>query len=242
MLQIMHVMAYLGLFSMVSQAFGSMDDNFAMVQFGTNSSRPQIHSFYGLVTMNKLDDKIFSDPERLKLFGDINTRYRGYTPLHILINRSDATIQQVKTLFKCGADLDIPAVIDIPGRRRQIWGADKINFIFTGETPEEYSENRHFKQHSGNPEVRYYIFEKMLKQKIKKTIDPVQLKNKREKESEEFFIEPSPRVQDNWPEMSDDEAREHLKASIKDQKEFELFVSNLPSGAFDVFLSMQKMT
>ena len=42
--------------------------------------------------------------------------------------------------------------------------------------------------------------------------------------------------------MGEDEAREHLKESVKDQKEFELFVSNLPSGAFEVLLSMQKMT
>lgn len=68
------------------------------------------------------------------------------------------------------------------------------------------------------------------------------LKNKLEKEGDGFFIVPSSCVQHDWPEMSEEEAREHLKASVKDQKELELFVSNLSPKAFDVFLKMQKVT
>jgi hypothetical protein len=252
--QIIYVMAYLGMFSVGSQAFGMKDqarqilvdclqtcDSFAMVQFRVSSSRPQIHSFYGLVTMNKLDDKIFSDSERLKSFGDINTRYNGYTPLHILIDRPDATIDQVKVLFKCGAKTDIPVVVkkEKPGAI-EVCPTHHVGFNFLGDTPPGQQGNP--KPYCGNPDVVRYVFQKMLKKKIKEAIEAAKLKNKLEQESEGFFIARLPRVRDNWPEMKHDEAREHLRRSVKDYKEFELFVSNLTPEALDVFLKMQKMT
>ncbi len=242
MFQKMYVIVYVGLFSTVGQVFG-MYGSCSMVQSNTSKQKPQVHSFYDLVSMQKMDNKIFSNDEKLELFEDINVRYDGYTPLQLLIDRPDATVKQVKVLLDHGADINIPAVVRLNGQRQILWGSYKMGIAFTGQTPPHtYGDNNSFEQYCGNPEVIRYIFRIMVKQDIKKTIEIARLENRLERDGEEFFILPSSHEQDNWPEMSDDEARKHLNESVKDQKEFESFVSNLSSGAFDVFLKMQKMT
>ena len=170
MLQKMHVVACVSLFSMMGQVFGSMYGSFSMVRLDTKQPKPQIHSFHDLVTMNKMDDNIFSNDEKLQSFGDINTRYEGYTPLQLLIDRPDATVKQVKILLDYGADLNIPALINLPQQGYVLWGSHKMG-IDIGETPPHlYGNNKKFQEYCGNPEVVRYVFRKMFKEGFEKAI------------------------------------------------------------------------
>jgi hypothetical protein len=258
-------MAYLGLsFTMgnvfaaefiTGSAFGAEKCSpSGMVVLYSSIRKVQPRSFHDLVTALRLDHKVFSDSETLKGFGDINTRYNGCTPLHMLIARPDATIEQVKALLDRGANLNIPALVKISGQH-QAWSSHKMGFTDTGASPiTAYNENKIiFNQYRGNPKVINYIFDEMVMQGIQEKIKRAKWENQLQIVDEGAGVIILPRrcpkpckqsktcpTQDCWPKMAEDEAREFLKESVKDQKEFELFVQNLGAGAFEVFLKMQE--
>ena len=200
-------------------------------------SAPQ--SFYDLVTRPELDKSTFANPERLKCFGDINTRYCGYTPLHILIKRSDATIEQVKALLDRGANVNMPLVIKTPCGFVS-WDSYTIGFAERGASP--VSSISIMNSQWYNREIASYIFCVMLEQKITKEIEQAKQANKLicTDAALGVIIPPRDCVTHSWPEMPEDEARVLLHESTRDQRELELFVKNLSSGAFDVFLKMQE--
>jgi hypothetical protein len=195
-------------------------------------------SFYDLVRAPKLNDMIFFDAERLKCFGDINTRYNGYTPLHTLIMRPDATIQHIKALLDRGANIHIPVLVKTMRGQTEAWDSYRAGCDLIGITPDE--NKKILNQYYGNSEVMQYIFQVMVGQKIEEQISKARRDNRLKEEDEGFCIAQIPCKRRNWAEMGDDEARELLKEKAKDRKEYERLLENLSPRAFEAFLKMEE--
>jgi len=146
-------------------------------------NRPFYHpqSFHILVTADTISNELLvTDNSRYYAVnaGDDS----GNTPLHYLIAREDATIEQIEALLKRGADLEKRNNIKIRPGRAPKWGDSAYTNAIKdkGGSPSRRPMGKFFDdQCSGNKKVMQYVFHRMVSDKLDKIIAD---QAKREKE------------------------------------------------------------
>jgi hypothetical protein len=123
-------------------------------------------TFYSLVTAEKLDNRLLI--ENNAGYCLVNGRHGddGKTPLHLLVERKDATIQQVEALLKRGANPRICTRAKIQNNGDFMFGDNvyQNSFKCKGNSPQEMDSDEDL--YHGNKEVRNYIFCVMLYKKL----------------------------------------------------------------------------